>query len=124
MRRAYIVWIAVAVVVVLVVSALLARVWSAEAAERTAIGELIKDEARGDQSAALARIDGCAANPPCRARVAADVAALRRPGAVAILQLLPSTGFALGATLGTARVAARRPERNQNTCAERKFRRR
>jgi hypothetical protein len=105
MRRVYIVSIAAGVILFLIVSGLLARVWSAESAERSAIAELLRDEARGDVGAAVQRINGCAADASCAARIAAEVAALKHRGSVSVLQLLPSTGFALGGTLGTARVA-------------------
>jgi hypothetical protein len=105
MRRLYLLLIAAAVLVFVVVSALLARVWSAESAERSAITQLVSDEARGDQAATLRRIEGCAASSTCRAGVAADVAALKHGGSVSILQLLPSSGFSIGETRGIARVA-------------------
>ena len=50
-------------------------------------------------------IGGCDNDPACRARVAATVAALRRPGTVSIIQIQASAGFSLTATEGTARVA-------------------
>jgi hypothetical protein len=104
-RRVYVILIAVAVVVFLAVSAMLARVWSADGAESAAITTLVKDEARGDQAGLIALIAGCGADAACRARMAADVAALRRPGDVSIITLQPSTGFSLGGSTGTARVA-------------------
>lgn len=109
MRRIYIALIALLVVLFLAVSAVLARVWSADGAEGSAVTSLIKAQARGDEAAVLDKITGCRADPACRARVAADVAALRRPGPVSILQDQPSTGFSLVSTLGTARVAWRTP---------------
>jgi hypothetical protein len=93
------------IVVVLAVGAVLARVWSADGAETAAIAGLVQAEAAGDPDAMLQRIHGCRANASCRARVAQDIAALRRPGPVAILELRASTGFSLSGTLGTARVA-------------------
>jgi hypothetical protein len=53
----------------------------------------------------IGRIKGCSSSPACRARIATNAAALRRPGAVSILQLQPSAGFSLTGTVGTARVA-------------------
>jgi hypothetical protein len=104
-RRVYLLVIAVGLVLFLAVSAVLARVWSADGAESAAITTLVKDEARGDQAAVIAQITGCGADAACRARAAADVAALRRPGSVSIITLQPSTGFSLTSTSGTARVA-------------------
>jgi hypothetical protein len=53
----------------------------------------------------IARIKGCATSAACRARAAQDATALRRSGAVSILELNPSAGFSLTSTVGTARVA-------------------
>jgi hypothetical protein len=82
-----------AVLVFLLISAVLARVLSIDGTERTAITLLIKAEAAGDRSAMIARIRDCGASAGCRARIAYDASALRRPG------------FSLTGTVGTARVA-------------------
>jgi hypothetical protein len=95
------------VVAFLVVSALLARALSADGAERSAITSLVQAEGRGDVAAAQARVEHCNGSPGCRARITSNTAALTRPGAVTVLQLEASTGFSLGSTLGTARVAFR-----------------
>ncbi len=105
MRRTYIALIALALVVFLVVSAILARVFSADGAERSAVTALVQDEARGDASAMLARMSGCSSDPACRARVTYNATVLRRPGTVSILQIQSSTGFSLASTTGYARVA-------------------
>jgi hypothetical protein len=105
-RRTYLLaLIGLGVIVFLAVSALLARVWSAEGAERSAITGLLKAEARGDTAAMTARIRGCGADAACQARVRTNAVALTRSGSVAILQLEPSAGFSLSGTVGTARVA-------------------
>ncbi|PZS10868.1 MAG: hypothetical protein DLM64_07800 [Solirubrobacterales bacterium] len=109
MRRRHLPLVLLAIVVVLAVSAILARVWSTAAAESAAITGLVQAEARGDQSAMLARIQGCEVTLPCRTRVAQDIAALTRPGRLAVLQLRASTGFSLTGTVGTARVAWKVP---------------
>jgi hypothetical protein len=106
-RRSLIALIAAGIVVFLLISGLLARVFNANGAEQTAITNLVKAEAAGDQAAMLKRIQGCALSPACRSRVAQDSVNLKRPGAVAILELNPSTSFALGGMTGTARVAWR-----------------
>jgi hypothetical protein len=107
-RRA---WIALIGLVVLAmffaVSAILARVFSLDGAESSAITALVKDEAAGNKNAAVSQIVGCAHRPACRASVAGNVAALARPGAVSIIQIQPSAGFSLSSTVGTARVAWR-----------------
>jgi hypothetical protein len=104
-RRLYILAIVVGVVLFLAISALLARVFSVDGAERSAITSLVATEARGDLSGVIQRIDGCAQDAACRARAEANVAALKHPGSISILELNPSAGFSLTSTLGTARVA-------------------
>lgn len=104
-RRLYLVGIVLALLLFLLISAVLARVLSIDGTEQTAITLLIRDEAAGNQPAMIGRIKGCGSSAACRARVAADATALRRSGAVSILQLQPSAGFSLTSTVGTARVA-------------------
>jgi hypothetical protein len=104
-RRLYLLLIAVGVLLFLFVSGLLARGFSIDGAERGAVTELVKAEARGDQQAMLTRIEGCRVSAACRTRVAQDAATLSRPGAVSIIQLQPSAGFSLTGSTGTARVA-------------------
>jgi hypothetical protein len=104
-RRAYILAIVVAVVLFLVISALLARVFSANSAEQSAITTLVKAEARGDTNAVIAAIAGCRSTPGCARRASDIAAALRHPGEVSIIQLQPSTSFSIAGTSGTARVA-------------------
>jgi hypothetical protein len=97
--------IVLGVIVFLAISAVLARVFSADGAERGAIMSLLTAQARGDARAMIERIDGCQRDPSCRARAARNAAALKHPGSVSIIQLEPSAGFSLTSTLGTARVA-------------------
>jgi len=106
-RRTRLVLIFAAAVLFLVLSALLTRALSVPGAERSAITSLLEAEARGDQAAMFGELHRCATSVACRARVALDVAYLRRPGKVLILELNPSAGFSLGSTVGTARVAWR-----------------
>jgi hypothetical protein len=106
-RRLYLVGIVLALLLFLAISVVLARVFSIDGTEQTAITLLVKDEAAGDRSAMIGRIKGCHTNAACRARVATDAAKLRRSGTVSILQLNPSAGFSLTSTVGTARVAWR-----------------
>jgi hypothetical protein len=108
MRRAYVIAIiGVAVVLFLAVSAVLARVFSIDAAERSAITSLVQAEARGDAGAMIDRIKGCSASASCRAGVSRDAAAQKRPGALSVLELNTSAGFSLGTTVGIARIAWR-----------------
>lgn len=86
---------------------LLARAFTVEGAERTAIEDVLRAEARGDAAGVSAAIAGCRQSRACQARAGADAAALRRPGKLVILELNPSAGFSLGSTTGTARVAWR-----------------
>lgn len=105
MRRLYIVLIVLGVIAFLAVSAILARVYSADNAERSALTGLVQAEARGDTAAVVARVENCRSRPTCRARAAALAAALRRSGQVQVLQIVASTGFNVVSTTGTARVA-------------------
>jgi hypothetical protein len=104
-RRSYIVAIAAAVVLFLVISALLARVFSANSAEQSAITTLVKAEARGDTDGVIDAIYGCRTSPACQRRASEVAAALKRPGAVSIIQLQPSTSFSIAGSSGVARVA-------------------
>jgi len=104
-RKRLIALVAVGVILFLAVSTLLARVWSGDGAEQSAVTALLQDEARGDASAMIATMHDCAPSPACRARAATDAATLKRPGTVSVLQYQPSTGFSLTSTLGDARVA-------------------
>jgi hypothetical protein len=103
-RSQLIALIAAALVLFLLISAGLARVFNAQSSEREAVTALIAAEARGDQAAVTARIAGCAASAPCRARVATDVSALKRAGTVSVLEYT-GTGFGLGGASGTGRIA-------------------
>jgi hypothetical protein len=96
--------IALLLVGFLAVSAILARVFSIDGAERAAIISLVQAEGRGDQAAMIRQLYRCT-SPACHARVAEDAARLRRPGHVGIALINPSSGFALTSTTGTARVA-------------------
>jgi hypothetical protein len=96
---------AVAAVAFVTVSVVLARWLNEENRERDAILELVRAEARGDAAAVARRLERCAPDPRCRARVAAIVARVRRPGEVKILRLDSGTSYALGSKTGTTRVA-------------------
>lgn len=99
--------IAVGVIVFLLISFLLARVLYAGGAERGAVTRLIKDEARGDAAAMIARMHGCAADSQCRTAVQGNAARLRRPGKVQVLNYAASVSFGVGNTRGTSRIAWR-----------------
>jgi hypothetical protein len=109
MRRAKVLLITgVVFVVFLLISALLARIFSADSAERTAIINVLEDQARGDTSAVISRIQGCASSASCRARAAVNASQLRGSGQISVLTLQTAAGgFSLGSTEGVARVAWR-----------------
>lgn len=96
---------AVAAVAFVAVSLVLARWLSTENRERDTILGVLRAEARGDAAAVARRLEGCASDPRCRARVAAIVSRVRRPGEVKILRLDSGTSYALGSKTGTTRVA-------------------
>lgn len=106
-RRRLLLIFFVGLLVFLVVSALLARGFSVDGAERAAITNLVDTEASGDRAAMTEEIRGCAASAACRSRVAEDSSSLRRPGKVSILELNTSASFSVASTTGTARVAWR-----------------
>jgi hypothetical protein len=106
-RRLRLLLIALAIILFVFISGLLARAFSIDGAERSAITQLVQDQARGDAAAMRKLIVGCERSAFCRSRVAANASALRRSGQVSILELNPSAGFSLTSTLGVARVAWR-----------------
>ncbi len=104
MRRSYLILlIAVCLVVFLVISAILARVFSIDGAERSAITSLVQAEARGDQAGMIRQLYHC--DYACRQRVAYDAGRLKLPGSVSIVLINASAGFSLTGSTGTARVA-------------------
>lgn len=95
--------IAVGVVAFLAISILLARFLTTENRERDEVYALLRDQARGDAPAMLARLKGC--NARCRAAVSADARRLARSGTVKILAYDSTTSYALGGASGPTRVA-------------------
>jgi hypothetical protein len=104
-RRAVIPLIAVGVLAFLAISLLLARYLNTESEERGAVFGLLQAQARGDSSAMLRRLDGCAPDPACRATTVRNAQRLTRPGEVKILAYDSTTAYALGAKQGPTRVA-------------------
>jgi hypothetical protein len=98
---------ALALVVVLVVGALLARFLSVENAERSDDLALVQAEAKGDLAGMLAQLSGCRASPSCLASAKADASdpRARRSGAVKILQLESPTAYSLSGATGRTRLA-------------------
>lgn len=103
--------IAVAVVAFLLVSVALARVLSANGAERAAIEDALEAQARGDAPALVERIDGCADDEACRATAERNAEQLRSTGEIDVVRLDLSTSFSLGGSTGTARVVWKTPTR-------------
>jgi hypothetical protein len=96
---------ALAALVFAAVCVVLARWLGTENRERDAILDVVRAEARGDVAGVVRGLEGCSADPRCRAQVARTVARVRRPGEVKILRLDSGTAYALGSATGTTRVA-------------------
>jgi len=95
-------------VVFLLISALLARIFSADSAQRAAIIAVLQDQAQGDANAVISKIQGCDARAACRQRAAYNAAHLKAAGAVSVLTLqTPAGGINFGNSEGVARVAWR-----------------
>jgi hypothetical protein len=95
-------------VVFLLISAVLARIFSADSAQRSAIITILQDQARGDTNALISRIQGCESNAACRERAAYNAAHLKQPGQVSVLTLQTAAGgLTFGNSEGVARVAWR-----------------
>jgi hypothetical protein len=106
-RRIRLLLIVLAVILFGAISALLARALSIDGAERSAITQLVTDEAHGDVAAMVRLITNCQSSPACQARAAHNAAHLKHQGPVSIGELNPSAGFSLTSTQGTARVVWR-----------------
>ncbi len=97
--------IAVGAIVFLAISLQLARYFTVESSERSAVFAIVRAEARGDAAQVIARLDGCARQPACVALQRRNARSLRRPGDVKILAYDSKTAYALGAARGPTRVA-------------------
>ena len=95
--------IAVGVVAFLAISFELARYLTTENTERDDVYALLRDQARGDANAMLARLRACDAR--CQGTVRANARRLARAGTVKILAYNSSTSYALGGATGPTRVA-------------------
>lgn len=95
------------VVVVLVVSAVLARFLSVESVERHDELTLVQAETRGDLAGMLEELGGCRLSRSCLATAKADASnpRLRRSGSVKILQLESKTAYSLSGASGETRLA-------------------
>jgi hypothetical protein len=99
--------LAAGVIVILFLSALLARFLSVENAERDDDLALIQAEAKGNLAGMLDQLSGCRASPSCLAAARADASdpRVRRAGSVKILQLESATAYALFGASGQTRLA-------------------
>lgn len=86
---------------------LLARAFTVDGAEQSAIETVLRAQASGNPAGVISSIRDCARTPACVARAQQNAAALRRTGKVTVIEFNPSAGFSLGSTTGTARVAWR-----------------
>jgi hypothetical protein len=99
--------LAVGVILVLLVSAVLARFLSVENLERGEDLTLVQAEARGNVAGMLDQLAGCRENPSCVAAVKADAKnpVVRRSGAVKILNLESPTAYSPFGATGKTRLA-------------------
>jgi hypothetical protein len=105
LRRRHMVPIALAFIVFLLISALLARFLSTENVERDDVLAILAAEVVGDERAMLSQLSSCRAQPKCVALVKADATSLHRTGSVKILSLTSSTAYSLTGATGMTRVA-------------------
>ena len=98
--------IVLGVLLFLVISAALARVFTAGGGQRGAVVALVRAQAAGDGAQVLRRLNGCT-QPACRAEALRQVARLRRPGRFEVLNLHSSLVAGVGAGHGTVRIAWR-----------------
>jgi hypothetical protein len=97
--------LAAAVAAFVVLSFVIARVLTIGNAERDAVYRLVRAEAAGDQTAALSRVQGCAADTACVERVRRTIARVQHPGTAKLLRFDGPGGIALTGRSGPARVA-------------------
>jgi hypothetical protein len=109
MRR----WIVIGVGIVgfLAISVLLGRWLTVDNAERDQVETLLRAQASGDGAALARDIDGCSADPACRARMAQQARRLRSGGRVEIVAYDSQTAHAFGAKDGATRVVWKTPSR-------------
>ena len=106
-RRARRIVIAFGVFVFLGISFLLTRALVGAGAERSAVLEVLRAQARGDADAVLDRLPDCRRSTACTGLVRRRAARLERPGRVQILNYQPSVQLALTNHAGVGRVAWR-----------------
>lgn len=97
--------LAIAVLLFLAISGLLARFLTTENLEREDDLALIKAQASGDAKGMLAQLSGCGRSVSCLATVDANARSLRRFGQVKILSLTSATAYTLTGAQGKTRLA-------------------
>lgn len=105
LRPVHIALIALALVLFLAISVLLARFLSTENAERDDVLSVLVAQASGNAQAMLDKLHGCRSHPACVATVRSNAGRLRRAGSVKILSLGSGTAYSLSASHGKTRVA-------------------
>lgn len=116
-------WLVPAVLVFLAISFELARYLSASGTERAHVIALLRDEARGDVPAMLARLPGCEQDPACVANVRRNARRLKVPGHVnpehvKILLLESDSAYTLSTKTGLSRVAWTDLDRDGSTVVQ------
>ncbi len=104
-RRRLIPAVAIAIVLFLGLSVLLARYLATENTERDDLLAVLRAQAAGDANGVIERISGCRARPGCVAQARQNAESLRRPGSVKILSLTSHTAYSLTGATAPTRVA-------------------
>ena len=99
------------VFVFLGITFLLTRALTGAGAERSAVLDVLRAQARGDTAAVLRQLPDCARSPACRRVVRERTPRLQRPGTVQILSFDPSVQLTMTDRTGQARVAWRTTDR-------------
>jgi hypothetical protein len=86
-----------------------ARVLTASGAERSAVVDLIRAQARGDRTDVLSRLRRCPA--ACRARALAAVRATPRSNEISVVRYDGLSGVSLAGRGGVARIVWKEPRR-------------
>lgn len=86
---------------------LVTNLLSAQSAERSAVVDLLRAQARGDERALVAGIDGCRARPGCVAAAGRHAAQLRATGKVEVVRFDQPSRYSLSSRTATLRVVWR-----------------
>lgn len=97
--------LALALVVFLVLSAMLARFLSVENVERDDVLAALEAETAGREHVLFSQLSGCRAIPDCVSDVKWNTTHLRRGGSIKIVSLTSATAYTLTGATGHTRVA-------------------